>query len=212
MALGADTVRGHNQDNPFKWTVSSEMNHREPPHLPARMRKALRCLSLLLVPVLAVEEGHAGPRLRNAMRSTAEPAPYLPLLGAQPLRIEDAPPPPDLTSRPAAGAPPVAALTPTESAVAVANADAVRSASATPTDATAAETPAKDKDVDAAHVIVPPSPTTKTPPPILPDTTHPNVRPEDFLPYFQIPGANHAPDAPAPGTLPQSSATYTESR
>jgi hypothetical protein len=189
------------------------MNHRESPHVSAGTRKALRCLSLLLVPALALEEGRAGPRLRNAMRSCAEPAPYLPILGAQPLRIEEAPPPPDLTSRPAAGAPPVPALSPTESAVAAANADAAHPVTSTTGETTTPAADATDKATDVAHVIAPPPAAPKTPPPILPDTTHPTVRPEDFLPYFQIPGTGHsAPDAPVPGTIPQSSATYIQSR
>jgi hypothetical protein len=149
------------------------------------------------------------------MRSDAEPAPYLPILGAQPLRVEEAPPPPDLSSRPAAGAPPVPALNPTESAVAVANADAIRVAANTTDDAsgTAAETPEKQKQAEVAQVIAPPvAPAQKTPPPILPDTSHPSVRPEDFLPYFQVPGSRSVPDAPVPGAIPQSSATYIQSR
>jgi hypothetical protein len=56
----------------------------------------------------------------------------------------------------------------------------------------------------------------------LPDDTRPTIRPEDFLPYFQIPGsARHPADvtllvpvpsaAPAPASLTPSSATYTQS-
>lgn len=187
------------------------MNHREPPHLPVGVRRALRCLSLLLVPAMALDEGHAGIRFRSTIRPVTEPTPYLPVLGATSLRVEEVLPPPDLVTRPAAAAPPVPALTPTESSVAVANADAARSAAVTPEDSTPA--PAK--------AVPPPAPPRKMPPPILPDDVRPVVHPEDFLPYFQIPGsakqANDVtlltpgvPSAPTPAPIPPSSATYTQ--
>ena len=43
-------------------------------------------------------------------------------------------------------------------------------------------------------------PSKPAPAAILPDDTRPVIRAEDFLPYFQVPGA-----------LPPSSATYTQS-
>ena len=191
------------------------------------MRKALHCLSLLLVPALTLDEGHAGPRFRLAMRPSAEPCPYLPALGSSSMRIAEAPPPPDLVTRPAASAPPVPALSPVESSVAVANTDAVRTTVA-PSSGTpmAAKSDAKSDTPEttepAAQVTTPPpAPEVKSPPPILPDSVHPVVHPEDFLPYFQIPGGRAAdvnvivpgvPSAPAPAPLPPSSATYIQSR
>lgn len=193
------------------------MNHREPPHLSAGTRKVLRCLSLFLVPALTLDEGHAGPRLRNALCPSAEPAPYLPVLGSLSIRVEVAQPPPDLVTRPASGAPPVPALTAEESTVAAANADAARS-TATPSE----QTPSPDAKTDAVHVTPPPTPEGKTPAPILPDTTHPVVHPEDFLPYFQIPGTRQSPDVtvivpgvpapPVPASLPPSSASYIQTK
>lgn len=68
----------------------------------------------------------------------------------------------------------------------------------------------------------PSAPSIKTPPAILPDDLRSTVRPEDFLPYFQIPGSAQNPgdvtllvpalpkNAPAPATIPASSATYTQ--
>ena len=64
-------------------------------------------------------------------------------------------------------------------------------------------------------------PTEKVTPPILPDEIRATVRPEDFLPYFQIPGSARRADdvtllVPVPrvpnaqGSLPSSSATYTQ--
>ena len=198
----------------YTWTVSYEMNHREPPHLPAGMRRALRCLSLLLVPAMTLHEGLAGPRFRSTIRPTAEPTPYLPVLGSPSLRIEEALPPPDLVTRPAAAAPPVPALTPAESSVAAANADAARSTAVAP------DEPATDPKPSAAATAA--APVGKMPAPILPDSSRPIVHAEDFLPYFEIPGsAKHPGDVTvlmpgasstsAPPPLPPSSATYTQS-
>lgn len=190
------------------------MNHREPPHLSAGMRRALHCLSLLLVPALTLDNGQAGPRLRNAISPNAEPAPYLPVLGSPSLRVDVAPPTPDLVTRPAAGAPPVPALTPTESTVAVANADAARS-----TVGSSEETSTVEPKIDSTPVAPAPAPAVKTPPPILPDSTRPVVHPEDFLPFFQVPGTGRPdvtvvvpgiPAVPTPSQLPPSSATYTQ--
>lgn len=212
--MRADTLRGHYQDNPFTWTVSHEMNHREPPHLPAGVRRALRCLSLLLVPALTLDEGLAGPRLRSTIRPHSDSIPYLPVLGSPQMRIEEAPPPPDLVTRPAAAAPPVPALSPAETTVAVSNADAAMPSPAVP------EIPGLDSKSSPAATL-PSAPAGKTPPPILPDSTRPVIHPEDFIPYFQIPGtakqlsdvtilAPAGQSAPAPAPLPPSSATYTQ--
>jgi hypothetical protein len=199
-----------NHDSPLTWNVSHEMNHREPPQLPVGVRRALRCLSLLLVPALTLDQGHAGTRLRSTLHTGSEPTPYLPVVGSMSLRFEEALPPADLVSRPAAAAPPVAALSPAESSVAVANSDAARSTAVAPDDTSTVKT-----------VTPPPAPVGKTPAPILPDALHPIPRAEDFLPYFQIPGSakqvgdvniiTPAPSSvPAPAPLPPSSATYTQ--
>jgi hypothetical protein len=194
------------------------MNHREPTHPPGRARKALHCLSLLLIPALAPKGLHALSLHLSARTGPAgkgaETVPYLPVLASPPLRFQEPAPPPDLVMRPPAAAPPVPALTPTESSVAQANAAAARSTSVsdTPVPASEADKPApKDS----------PAPAKPAPAPILRDETRPTVRPEDFLPYFQIPGAAQssadvtpfvpAPrGAPGPAPLPPSSATYTQ--
>lgn len=222
----ADMSRGHTHDHPFPWTVSHEMNHRETPHLPAGVRRALHCLSLLLLPALAPDGAQAlprsrppgsGPELRNP-----NALPYLPKVGAPPLRFQELAPPPDLASRPPAAAPPTPALSPTETSVALANAAAARSTvvatqeAAERIEAPAPATPAPELSTKAA----PPAPA-KTPPAILPDNARPTVRPEDFLPYFQIPGSARqagdvtvivpsAPATPNPAQLPPSSATYRQ--
>lgn len=172
------------------------MKDREQPHSSASLRKALRCLSLLLLPAMIIEEGHGAPGLRSTMSPGAEPTPYLPVLGSPSLRFQEELPPPDLATRPPASAPPVPALTPAENSVATANAAAAH--------LTGAPAP-----VAAPKASPVPVPVEKTPAPILPDSTRPVVHPEDFLPYFQIPGSS-APAAPQPGQLPPSSASYTQ--
>jgi hypothetical protein len=198
------------------------MNHREPPHLPAAARRALHCLSLLLLPALAPKGADALPRARSGFGGGAgstqpRPASYLSVIGAPPLRFQEATPPPDLTTRPAAAAPPQPALTPTENSVAVDNAAAARSIAATPAEPsapTAPETKPSTKESPAS---------TKQPSAILPDDARPAVRPEDFLPYFQIPGSARKPGdvtllmpvpstAPTPAPIPPSSATYTQTK
>lgn len=199
------------------------MNHREPPHLPAGARRALRCISLLLVPALAPEAAPAFPRQRHFIGSGADgqgsdALPYLTYVGAPPLRFQQAAPPPDLVARPAAAAPPVPPLSPTESSVALANIAAARSTSASAR--MHDEAPVTDLKPEPTRV---PTPSKPAPRAILPDDTRSQVRPEDFLPYFQIPGsAKSAGDvnvimpanaftAPSSTTLPPSSATYTQS-
>ena len=198
------------------------MNHREPPHLPAGTRRALHCLALLLLPAMAPEGVHALPRSRpsGGSEGSVGPSPYLPAAGAPPLRFQEAAPPPDLLTRPSAAAPPTPTLTPTESSVALANAAAARSAAVTPPEtASISSTPSPTPEKSA-----PKNAPTKTPPPILPDNVRPTIRPEDFLPYFQIPGAAQNPGdvtllvpaaktpATPSATLPPSSATYTQSK
>jgi hypothetical protein len=200
------------------------MNHREPPHLPVGVRRMLRCLSLLLLPALAPEAAPAWPRQRQAPRpgdsgSGSESLPYLTTMGAPQLRFQKALPPPDLSGRPGAAAPPVPSLSPIESTVALANLAAARftSISARTDDvAPVTELPSETKAV--------PAPVKAVPPPILIDDTRPAVKPEDFLPFFQIPGtAPRAgettvivpatlPVAPTAAPLPPSSATYTQSK
>ena len=142
--------------------------------------------------------------------------PYLAFVGALPLRFQQATPPPDPIARPAAAAPPIPPLTPTESTVALANAAATLSAK-TAVPALGA-TPAPEPKPAAKD-----APFKSAPRAILPDDTRPMVRPEDFLPYFQIPGTAKSVGevnvimpasvitAPAAAPLPPSSATYTQS-
>lgn len=197
------------------------MNHRETPSLSTGVSRGLRSLPLLLLPVLASESAPALPHHRASGLGVAgqgsDSLPYLAFVGAPPLRFQKAVLPPEVLTRPAAGAPPIPPLTPTEVSVAEANAAAARSATAGPLspEQTAAAAKADGKPA--------PAPAKPVPKAILPDDTRPAVRPEDFLPYFQIPGAGKsanevnvimpagAPSAPTAAPLPPSSATYTQS-
>jgi hypothetical protein len=198
------------------------MNHREQTHLRAGVRRALHSLTLLLLPIVAPKAlsaftpNRARPDQPKESGSDQAPPPYLPVLGSPALRFQAAPPPPDLTSRPAAAAPPLPALSPTENTVAQANLAAAHPiASATP-----GKTP--EPPPESAKVApVPGTPAKPAPPPILPDDSAPSVRPEDFLPYFQVPGAGRSPagvNVIMPGVpgasgslpVPPSSATYTQ--
>ena len=101
------------------------------------------------------------------------------------------------------------ALSPTENAVAQANVAAAHSAgpaSAGPGETSANNFKPASEPTPAPAPTRTPAPAKPTSAPIIPDDVRPAVRAEDFLPYFQIPGAA----APAP--LPPSTATYTQSK
>ncbi len=182
----------------------------------------MRGISLLLVPALAP---HLAPVLayppavteREADASGKASLPYLTVVGAPALRFQESIPPPDLVTRPAAAAPPVPPLSPTEATVALANAAAVQP----PRRATRESDEAPVTDIKPDAAASPPPPKT-VPKAILPDDTRPSVRPEDFLPYFQLPGSARSANevnvivppssltAPAPAPIAPSSATYTQ--
>jgi hypothetical protein len=134
--------------------------------------------------------------------------PYLAVVGIPPLRFAEASPPPDLSARPAVGAPPMP-----DNAVSAEAPDRAPDAAERP-DIIPAPAPAP---VEAAPPEAAPTGAPRTPAPILADDIRPRVRPEDFLPYFIYPGQGGtvvvplAPAAaPAPGVLPPSSATYRQ--
>jgi hypothetical protein len=186
------------------------MNHREPPHLPMGARRALHCLSLLLLPALVPSPMPAVGRQRTSLGVVAdcqegEQSPYLPLVGAPPLRFQDNSPPPDLSAKPPSAAPPQPHLTQAESSVKMANSAASTSVPAPKPP----ETNARDATPGSTE------PAKAEPVTILPDTVRPQVQAEDFLPFFLIPGTTsksegQVPAAPQPGQLPPSTATYTQ--
>lgn len=197
-----------NLDDPTPWNVATDMNHPTAPQQKGRLRSIVKTVSfLLLQPALAPGPAAAHTRSRLPAKPNAdgtsireaEPAPYLRVIGTVPLRFGAEPPPPDLTTRPAAGAPPTPvpapmvapAINPEIAPVAIAPPPAPKEATTEPPPAPA---PAKTNE-----------PTLR----ILPDDARPAPRPEDFLPFFQFPG-NNDNSARSPGPLPPSSATYQQ--
>lgn len=178
------------------------------------MRKAFYCLSLLLLPAITPSRVHALPRrpqITFAPR-VAEQPPYLSVNGAPPLRFMAAPAPVKHVALA-----PVSAETP-DGTVTTALPTSTPAASNSVT--SPALTEALTRGEAAANKE--PAPPAKPAAPILPDDARPIVRPEDFLPYFQIPGSARnagdvtlfvpaVPTAPAASPLPASSATYTQS-
>jgi hypothetical protein len=191
------------------------MNQREPTAAPLGAGQALPCLALLLL-LMAVVRAWSRP-MQPSRPASVQEVPYLVALGAPPLRFLEPAPPPDLVSRPPAAAPPHPSDT-----------DEVASPSAEPVAQTApppsplslptpVSAPADSAPASEAEASVPAP--TRTPQPILPDEIRPQARPEDFLPFFQIPSTQPGdpsvivpvPRASVPTTpLPPSSATYTQ--
>lgn len=184
------------------------MNNSSAPRQKGRLRSIARTFSLLLLqPVLAPgpADAHARSRLptrhdaRGFAIREAEPTPYLKVVGAVSLRFGAEPPPPDLTSKPAAGAPPHPA--PMQTAVTVVTLETAPAAITPPLTPKAATT--------ETPPVPAPARTNESTLSILPDDTRPAPRPEDFLPFFQFPGNNSGP-VRSPGPLPPSSATYQQ--
>jgi hypothetical protein len=188
------------------------MNHCEPRRTPAAARNAFNCFAagLLLAP-LGVQ---ALPFTRPLGRGLAQPleesaTPYLRTLSAPELRFQSAPPLP------------AASVRPTLDSAAAKNADAPEN-SPVAGNAPTVESPAADSPASTSAAAPATSAPQKTPPPVLRDTVTPVVRPEDFLPYFQVPGSARnaedvtllvpiTPSAPSAAPIPASSATYTQS-
>ena len=202
-----------NQDNPLTWTVFIEMNYSEPPHPPTGARRALHGLILLRLATLIPSDAHGISSLRLRVHQESVPekrgsSPYLSTIGPAPLRFGAVPalpepvPPPPVSTTPAPAAAPSEdfnAAAPLTTPAATSQPGAVTAPDAQPEPR---ETPAKD------------------PPRILLDDVRPAVRPEEFLPYFQIPGSKQAGEftlvvpvprsAPASAPIAPSSATYTQ--
>ena len=169
----------------------------EPSHPPGGVRKALRCLSLLLLPALLAEGTTAASRLHPVRTSFAE----------------DEPPPPR---------PPIVRVL--LSAPLAPARDDTRSPASSPSNTPTPSSLAADLPAPAKPPLPPPaseapaaSPAKPAPAPILRDDVTPVLHPEDVLPFFKLPGAStgvSAPAAPAeppmPGPLPPSTARYTQ--
>ena len=190
------------------------MNHREPTSTSQDVGRAFACLALLLLPLLSGAHAAAWPQPVPPAGLT-QPTTYLVALGAPPLRFQDPAPAAALATRP-----PI----PGTARIAVADTSAESDVSLRPE----LEAPTNSQTALAAQELAHPAsheaepstrPSGKTPLPILPDETRSQARPEDFIPFFQIP-ANQpgdvnvivpVPRAPAnPSSIPASSATYTQ--
>jgi len=194
------------------------MNHREPPHLPVENRKTFHYVALLLLPTLAPIIALASGRVRSNGHQSArldESVPYLQSVGAPPIRFRERTPPP-------AQIPPPALL---GMAVRL-DGDSLVGATDRPDVIVARPTAPPDDPSEMAETAPtkPIVPAVKPPPPppsIIPDDTRPTVRPEDFLPFFQLPGSASAPGGvgvfvPVPAAaseavrLPPSTANYRQ--
>jgi hypothetical protein len=191
------------------------MNQKKPPQLAVDTCRALQFAALLLLPAYAPTHSKAtGPR------GWSESTPYLVALGAAPLRFQEEAPLPNFSKR----LPVEASPSPSD---AVSDSDQSRlgsNSTATTPDRPdvilPAQPPASERNGGTAPFRAnnPPPP----PPSIIPDDTRPAVRPEDFLPFFQLPGFGprssgvrvilpvpmNAPSATTPP--PVSSATYNQ--
>jgi hypothetical protein len=136
--------------------------------------------------------------------------PYLRVVAAPPLRFDNPEPPPDLAARPPAGGPPK-----------LPEKDPAKPDVILPKPASATQSAGTTLTIESRVTVAPTAPTPAGAPaapaslPILPDDVHSQVRAEDFLPYFQYPGARsgrsgEATAPPAAAAVPRSSATYTE--
>jgi len=182
------------------------MNSRVTVSLHPGRRRAWLGLTLLL-PVMVTE-----------VASTTEASlPYLRFVGSPPLRFQEARPPPEIAVHPLAGSLPPKS---SEKVTSTLNPTAPASSKAAAGTAAAAGSAAAN---GKSTVIVAGKPSAQPgtpagPDPLLPDDAGSKVRPEDFLPFFQFPGARNlepktaaaVPAPPSPGVLPLSSATYQQ--
>lgn len=194
-----------NQTDPSPWTVvAQKMNQSAKPPRAAGARWAGVRLALSLLPIVAI----SAPSVAEPLSGPID-RPYLAAVGSPALRFSEALPPPDLTVRPAAGAPPQPTEEPGAPLVDPVKGDVTVTPPVTASAATA-NTPEANKTAPG-----------KASPAILPDDTRPKVRAEDFLPFFQFPGSSPANgdvtvvapvpnSAPTAAPLPASSATYRQ--
>ena len=187
---------------------------------PVGLVRLLRCLSFLLVPALA-SDATSGP---HSLSQSAPPTSggdasslYLPMVGPPPLRFAQAPPPPDLSTRPAPTAPPQPSAMEENAAIHSASA---RSGSPSVGNTGMVSDPRRTVPADVVPVV--PDPTVKRPPvketpALLPDDVQHESRPEEILPFFQFPGSDGTtivvpgvPVSPEPTRLPVSSAVYRQ--
>ena len=191
------------------WSASIAVKYHEARFRPRGIRRVLHFLAPLLLSGLGPDSVSAGSRVHPVLRivdpNAREPEPYLIAIGAPGLRFKEPEPVYEYVPPPVAVGPPVAGLSSTEASVAAANAAARLIPEVAAVKPVGASAP---REAPAAPVAAKPVIST-----ILPDDTRPQIRPEDFIPFFQLPGS--APSrasavTPAPTVLPPSSATYQQ--
>jgi hypothetical protein len=150
----------------------------------------------------------------------SESTPYLVALGAAPLRFQEEAPLPNFSKRLPAEASPSPSDAVSDSDQSLVGSNSTAATPDRPDVILPAQPPAYERNGGTA-----PFPANNPPPPppaIIPDDTRPAVRPEDFLPFFQLPGFGprssgvrvilpvpmNAPSATTPP--PVSSATYNQ--
>jgi hypothetical protein len=182
------------------------------------MGGVLRCSFFLGVLTFVSE---ATPRAHQPLPRSAESLPggdgtslYLPAIGPPPLRFAQGPPPPDLSTHPAAVAPPRPSIT---EEIAAANTASIKSA--TPSRSVVPEQdqtiPTEVNPVASGAPVK--GPGNKEPQALLPDDTQRETRPEEILPFFQFPGSGgttivvpSGATSQEPTRLPVSSAVYRQ--
>ena len=154
------------------------------------------------------------------------PQPYLRIVGAPPLRFVEVTSPADPIMRmPTIGTAtgladnPPAELDPTTDTDTPEDVSPETAAQMEVAEAMPAARPLPTTVAPATRVET--EPASRGPAPILRDDTRPSLQPEDFLPFFQLPGTGRLSgevtvitpvpaQAPAPPALPPSSATYRQ--
>ena len=176
----------------------------------------VRCLTLVLLPALVAEGGHAASSGRDPAGAPPESSPespypystpYLAVVGPPPMRFREPPAPPSFELEPAAAGPAqleeITPVSPTAAGERLDPSQPMAASSKSPSKSPSASATAKGSEESE-------------PSSILPDDMRREVRPEDLLPFFQYPrngGAANGvpvPAQPAVPTLPPSSATYRQ--
>lgn len=193
------------ESNPLSWTNLHDMPSRA--FMPSMALRRLALRGLACMSALGWFSQPVSAAVSREPQPSDATAPYLPVIGASPLRFRPPPVPPPPVSRPTAGGPPL----PSAAAGAPPSPDVIP-----PADKPQASHPDASAPDTATVPAVTPKP---TPPPILPDDTRARVQPEDFLPFFQFPAGQSGdvqvitpiPATPTtPDRAPPSSATYRQ--
>jgi hypothetical protein len=173
-------------------------------------------LALMLVSE-ATPRAHPLPRSSEPQQESIPSMLYLPVIGPPPLRFAQAPPPPDLSTRPAAVAPPLP--TAGEDAASANTAGGRTNGPSRGGDGAGSEQgqPIAASSSPTLPSVAPKASERKEAQALLPDDTEHETRPEEILPFFQFPGSGGTtivvpavPVSNAPTRLPVSTAVYRE--